>query len=184
MDASQQALNVNQRIGSRLNGSRILMLVATVAWLGFILYSGLMPRLPQVPLVFSGSVFSSLGHFSLYFVLVFNVYLLLIKPSTDDLRRRLLYLAAAAGFSFVVGLAIEGLQFFVIIRAGQVIDAAFNGFGVIAGSLAIFLADRININFRVQAAMVSFVVFSMILFTTVSAMIWDPALPRVGDLPN
>jgi VanZ family protein len=158
---------------------RLLMLLVTAVWIGFIFLIATMPRMPQAPVV-PDRLVEPLGHYGAYFVLAMLAYTLIASPR-PGLLNRLAALVAAAGASIAVGLGIEVVQHYTPDRASEVGDVIVNAFGAVTGAVAVFTLEQLKVNRRLLAAAIAGVVLAIVVLTTVAAFVWDPNLPRIGD---
>lgn len=153
--------------------------LATLAWIGLLIYLAWLPRLPQVPTA-SESTLSPVAHFATHFGLAGLVYLSArIQPV--GLLGRLRLLGIAFGLSSALGLGLEGLQGLLPERASQASDAFLDVTGAFAGAATAFTLASLKVNQTLLSVSAFGVTFILILIAGIGVMIWNPSSLRVGD---
>ncbi len=159
---------------------RALTGIVAAAWLGFIIYLALMPRLPQLPLVpvRSGPV---LGHYGAHLVLAVLAYLL-TTPGRASLLHRVRGAAMATALAIGTGVLIEVLQATATQeREAQLSDVLVDAAGGATGALMVFALDQLRVSQVLLRTAAAAGVVALMLLVGVSAMVWDPSYPRMGD---
>lgn len=120
-----------------------LTAAVTIAWIGFMLYLAVLPEIPEVPFL-DNSAAADLGHFSTHLVLAVLVYLA-VNRRNPNLGSRMRAAVAAIGASIALGLSFEGLNLLYEERETDTSDIFMNSIGAVAGVVAAFISDRVNV---------------------------------------
>lgn len=132
---------------------RLVTILVTIAWVVFLLYLGLIPDLPEAPVLEESKV-APLGHFGVHFVLASLVFVF-ASPGSFHFRRSLLAMTTALTVSTILGLIVEGAQSLTEGRSGEYSDVLFNFLGAFTGSAGLFVLSLLKVNYSHTSLTVS-----------------------------
>lgn len=124
---------------------RLVTILVTIIWVVFLLYLGLIPELPEAPVIGESKV-APLGHFGVHLVLASLVFVF-ASPRSFDSWRSLLAMTTALTVSTILGLIVEGTQSVTEGRSAEYSDVVFNFLGAFTGSAGLFVLSLLKVNY-------------------------------------
>lgn len=160
--------------------SRALTLAVSAAWVGFLLYLGAVPGLPEELSSTRLAVSTPLGHYGSHVMLGALLYLSFSTPGLGLSHcGRAVILAVLA--TIAIGAGIEGVQLFIPSRASEAADIVANSLGGATGAALLFTADRLSVGRAILASATAALAVGGILAVGVAAIALKPAPPHVID---
>ena len=119
--------------------------IATLGWVGLLIYLAQLANLPIVPIVSDGTSYQ-LAHFGTHLMLVALVYLSI--PSTTSRWPRVRAVTFALSVSVILGIGLESLQLLVPSRVFVTSDLVMDAAGAATGAGLVIVMRRLNVNRR------------------------------------
>ena len=127
--------------------------LVTITWMVFLFYLGLIPDLPEAPVI-EGSIVTSLGHYGAHLVLASLVFVL-ASPWRYHFGRSLLAVVGALFVSTILGLIVEAAQSVTEERSAEWSDVLYNFLGALTGSVGLLILSLLKVNYSHMALAVS-----------------------------
>ena len=165
---------------TQINHPRGIALLGILVWVVFVVFLGLLPYQPQLPLRLASQETLSRGaHFVVHYVLGLLVYLALAPPQRPEQRFKAALLAF--GFSGALGVGVEGLHAVLQERTSAFQDVVLDLAGAASGACSIVALEWLKVDRSLLVTGASVTVLTLIGVTSYGEFIWEPRLPRVGD---
>ncbi len=141
--------------------------LATLVWIGLLIYLAQLAQLPRVPIVSDGTA-SQLAHFSTHLMLAALVYLSI--PSSTKRWQQVHKAVFAFGVSVILGIGLESMQYFVPSRALVLSDLALAAAGAATGTALVITLARLNRGrcLLSVAGLVATLVFTAVTWATIA----------------
>lgn len=153
--------------------------ILIIAWVVYLIYQSSTPRLLIIPALPRPMV-SAAAHLAAHFILASLIFTALAR-SRPGLLGGLKSALAALAIATLIGAFAEGLQSVLPDRSAQVSDVLFDVAGALSGIAAVAFLRIVRLPTRLIIAAIGSAMALVVVGTTVSTAVWNPAYPYVGD---